>query len=48
MKRYHVFVGCHDRGEQPAEPLADFYGRKLVYYSGHKTGHKKGNKFLFL
>lgn len=31
MKRYHVFVGCHDRGEQPADPLADYVGSYVTH-----------------
>lgn len=26
MKRYHVFVGLHDRGERPDNPLEDYQG----------------------
>jgi len=31
MKRFHVFVGCHDRGERPAEPLADYRGSFVTH-----------------
>lgn len=31
MKRYHVFVGLHDRGERPSDPLADYQGSFVTH-----------------
>lgn len=31
MKRYHVFVGLHDRGERPDNPLEDYQGSFVTH-----------------
>lgn len=47
MKRYHVFVGCHDRGERPAEPLADYVGSYVTHDEALAAQDKAARQYGF-
>ena len=47
MKRYHVFVGLHDRGERPSDHLADYQGSFVTHDEALAAQDKAARQYGF-